>query len=563
MILSHDRLEQLVSAHLRRRRLRAGRARSGSRITWSRPTSSGTTRTGSFACPLTSIGCARARCCANQTLKIVFENDAIAVVDGQFGFGQVMGEEAMKLGIDKAGRQGVAVVALRNSGHLGRIGDWAEMAASAGKVSLHFVNTSGGGILVAPFGGTQRRLSANPIAAGVPVTNGPPIILDISTCTIAEGKIKVAFNKGAKVPDGCILDGEGQPTDDPKAFYASPPGAILPLGGHKGYGLSVIAEVLAGALTGGACSHFGVDRVANNMLSIILDPAFFQSADGFSAEIRRLHHSRQELEDRDAGRRDPHARRARGADPRSQAARRDRDRRHDLGPDRRHGRVARRRRRVDRAMTTFCGLKLVDLAMIAGYFVVVMAIGFWSARKVKTETDFFLGGRQFGKGLLTMHWLCTGTHSEMAVQVAGATARVGLGGIWYQWMWLFSTPFYWLMAPVTRRLRVTTTGDFFRIRYGRSLEMLYALVGLFYFGLSIALLLRGAGAAISGATGGAVPTDASVIALAVLFSTYVMAGGLVAAVYTDLLQGLMIIVLSLLLVPAGLGRGRRPGGPAR
>jgi Na+/proline symporter len=198
------------------------------------------------------------------------------------------------------------------------------------------------------------------------------------------------------------------------------------------------------------------------------------------------------------------------------------------------------------------GLKAIDVAMIVAYFAVVMAIGFWSARRVKTETDFFLGGRRFGKGLLIMHWLCTGTHSEMAVQVAGATARVGLGGIWYQWMWLFSTPFYWLMAPVTRRLRVTTTGDFFRIRYGRSLEMLYALVGLFYFGLSIALLLRGAGAAISGATGGAIPTDASVIALAVLFSTYIMAGGLVAAVYTDLIQGLLIIVLSFLLVPAGL-----------
>ena len=89
-----------------------------------------------------------------------------------------------------------------------------------------------------------------------------------------------------------------------------------------------------------------------------------------------------------------------------------------------------------------------------------------------------------------MHWLCTGTHSEMAVQVAGATARVGLGGIWYQWMWLFSTPFYWLIAPIMRRLRVTTTGDFFRIRYGKSLEMLYAMVGLFYFALSIALLLE-------------------------------------------------------------------------
>ncbi len=222
---------------------------------------------------------------ANQALEIVFENDAIAVVDGRFGFGQVMGEEAMKLGIDKARRQGVAVVALRNSGHLGRIGDWAEMAAAAQLVSLHFVNTSGGGILVAPFGGIERRLSANPIAAGVPVKNGSPIIVDISTCTIAEGKIKVAFNKGERVPEGCILGADGLPTDDPKAFYAAPPGAILPLGGHKGYSLSVIAEVLAGALTGGSCSHFGVDRVANNMLTIILDPAALQSMEIFSTEI--------------------------------------------------------------------------------------------------------------------------------------------------------------------------------------------------------------------------------------------------------------------------------------
>jgi uncharacterized oxidoreductase len=225
---------------------------------------------------------------ANQTPQIVFENDVIAVVDGQFGFGQVMGEQAIKLGVAKSANQGVAVVALRNSGHLGRIGDWAEMAAGAGKVSLHFVNTNGGGILVAPCGGTQRRLSANPIAAGVPVPNGPPIILDISTCMIAEGKLKVAFNKGVTVADGCILDGEGHPTNDPKAFYTSPPGAILPFGGHKGFGLSIVAEVLAGALSGGACSRSGVDRVANNMLSIIFDPALFPLADGFSEEIHGL-----------------------------------------------------------------------------------------------------------------------------------------------------------------------------------------------------------------------------------------------------------------------------------
>lgn len=225
---------------------------------------------------------------ANQQLQVVFENDVIAVVDGKFGFGQVMGEQAVQLGIDKASRHGVAVVALRNSGHLGRIGDWAELAANSGKVSLHFVNTNGGGILVAPFGGTERRLSANPIAAGVPRDGGPPIIVDISTCMIAEGKIKVAFNKGVSVADGCILDSDGRPTNDPKAFYATPPGAILPFGGHKGFGLGIIAEVLAGALSGGACSRSGVDRVNNNMLSILFDPASFPSAERFSEEIGGL-----------------------------------------------------------------------------------------------------------------------------------------------------------------------------------------------------------------------------------------------------------------------------------
>src|SRR6516162_8362866 len=181
-----------------------------------------------------------------------------------------------------------------------------------------------------------------------------------------------------------------------------------------------------------------------------------------------------------------------------------------------------------------------------------MAIGFWASTKVHNDEDFFLGGRRFGKGLLIMHWLCTGTHSEMAVQVSGACARVGLGGIWYQWMMLFSTPFYWLIAPMIRRLRVITTGDFFRIRYGKGLELAYSCVGLAYIVLTIAMLLRGAGAAIAGATGGVLATEHSVIVLSLLFSTYVMAGGLIAAAYTDFLQGVMLIVLSVLLVPAGL-----------
>jgi uncharacterized oxidoreductase len=226
---------------------------------------------------------------ANQTMRIVFENEALAVVDGQFGFGQSIGEQAMRLGIEKSARHAVAVIALRNSGHLGRIGDWPAQVAAAGKLSVHFVNTTGAGILVAPFGGINRRLSANPIAAGVPVPNGPPLILDMSACTVAEGKIRVALNKGVPVPENCIIDAQGRPTTDPRVFYADPPGAILSIAGHKGYGLAVVCEVLAGALTGGGCSNpANASRVVNGMLSIILDIGRFQDHAAFGAEIQRF-----------------------------------------------------------------------------------------------------------------------------------------------------------------------------------------------------------------------------------------------------------------------------------
>lgn len=226
---------------------------------------------------------------ANQSIGIIHENDSLAVLDGKFGFGQSIGEQAVRLGVEKCRRSGVSVVTLRNSGHLGRIGDWAIMAADAGLLSLHFVNTTGAGILAAPFGGTQRRLSANPIAAGVPMPGQKHLVLDISTSSVAEGKIRVALNKGEPVPEGCIVDSLGQPTTDPKVFYGPPPGAILPMAGHKGYGLAVICEVLAGALTGGGCSDPAkAGSVLNGMLSIYLDPAAFGPGGEFTADIERF-----------------------------------------------------------------------------------------------------------------------------------------------------------------------------------------------------------------------------------------------------------------------------------
>lgn len=223
--------------------------------------------------------------------RIVNDRGAMVLVDGDFGYGQVIGREAMAIAAERARASGFAIVSIRNSGHLGRIGAWAEQLADAGLASFHFVNTSGFGILVAPHGGRDRRLSANPLAAGVPVAGGRNLILDIATSVIAEGKIQVARNKGEHLAPGLLIDGAGKPTTDPAAFYAAPPGAIFPFGGHKGSGLSFFCEVFAGSLSGGFASNPSsptAGRLVNNMLSIALDPAAFGGADFFAEDIRRL-----------------------------------------------------------------------------------------------------------------------------------------------------------------------------------------------------------------------------------------------------------------------------------
>ena len=228
---------------------------------------------------------------ANQHAVVVRETACNAVIDGQFGYGQVIGGEAMVLAIAKARQSSFCAVALRNAGHLGRIGAWAEQVAQAGLASVHFVNTSGFGILVAPHGGTDRRLSANPIAAGAPGPDGAPLVLDISTSAIAEGKIQVAKNHGELLPPGCTIDSEGRPNQDPAVFYGPPVGALLPFGGHKGYGLSIFCEIFAGALSGGQTTNpdnATAGRLVNNMLSLVFDPEAFCGAEAFKLEIARL-----------------------------------------------------------------------------------------------------------------------------------------------------------------------------------------------------------------------------------------------------------------------------------
>jgi len=220
---------------------------------------------------------------ANQQATIAFATDSLALVDGHRGYGQVIGEQAVRIGIDKARRCGIAMVGLRDVGHVGRVGDWAEMAADAGQVSLHFVGTTGIGALMVPFGGSDRRLSLCVVAAGIPRGGRPPVIYDIATSTVAEGKVFVAKNKGVALPEGCLIDKHGRPTTDPNDLYAG--GALLPFGGHKGSGLAIVADLLAGALTGAGTSARRETDLVNTMCSIYIDPDRLPDRAAFDAEV--------------------------------------------------------------------------------------------------------------------------------------------------------------------------------------------------------------------------------------------------------------------------------------
>jgi uncharacterized oxidoreductase len=222
----------------------------------------------------------------NAHVQTVIDAGALLRLDGRAGFGQVIGREAMALGIERARTQGSCIVALGNAHHLGRIGAWAEQAAAAGLVSLHFVNVVARNI-VAPYGGADARFGTNPFCAGVPLAGRPPVILDFATSMIAQGKTRVALNKGESVPPGCMLDNHGQPTTDPRYAVVPPFGALLAFGAHKGYGMALMCELLGGALAGGLTQRdadASRRRVLNGMFSVLVDPAVLAERTAFERE---------------------------------------------------------------------------------------------------------------------------------------------------------------------------------------------------------------------------------------------------------------------------------------
>ncbi|MGH2370532.1 MAG: Ldh family oxidoreductase, partial [Chloroflexota bacterium] len=188
------------------------------------------------------------RLVADARPAVVRDWPATAVVDGKRGFGQVAASFALEVAIGKAATAGVGAASIRHCNHIGRLGDYSETAAERGFIALVTYGSAGPNSgHSAPFGGAARHLGTNPWSVGIPGKESAPVVVDFATTMVAEGKIQVARAKHAPLPPGCIVDKDGKPSTNAEDFYAG--GMILPAGGHKGYGLSLVAALLGAGLT--------------------------------------------------------------------------------------------------------------------------------------------------------------------------------------------------------------------------------------------------------------------------------------------------------------------------
>ena len=218
---------------------------------------------------------------------ITSESGAITQVDAQHGFGQVAASFAMQVTIEKAQTHGLAATTLLNSGHVGRLGEWPMMAVEKQMIGLAFCNGSSPGGLVTPYGGVERKLGTNPIAAAVPVAGRSPILLDFATSVVAEGKVRLARIAGGTVPEGWIINEDGQPSTNPGDLYDG--GMLLPAGAHKGYSLAVLVEILGGILTGmGAPAIPDYTQFRNGVLFIVFNIERFRPLADFLTDTKIL-----------------------------------------------------------------------------------------------------------------------------------------------------------------------------------------------------------------------------------------------------------------------------------
>jgi hydroxycarboxylate dehydrogenase B len=219
------------------------------------------------------------------------ESPSIAVLDGNWGFGPVIATHAVKLAVQKAKMTDISSVAVSRSNEIRRLGGYLLIAAEAGMIGIMTVNDHGGGQAVAPFGGIEARLSTNPLACAIPVEGREPILLDMSTSVVASGKVRLKKHRNEPAPEGWILDAAGNPTTNVDDYYGPPPGALLPFGGiaaHKGFGLSVLVEILSGALTGAGCSREAESRVGNGFFITVINVASFVDPPDFTAVVEQF-----------------------------------------------------------------------------------------------------------------------------------------------------------------------------------------------------------------------------------------------------------------------------------
>jgi len=228
----------------------------------------------------------------NASVKVNVDIGTMLALDGQHGYGQIVGVQAMELGIARARQHGSCIMTLSAAHHLGRIGHFAEMATAQGLVSMHFVNVLSRPV-VAAWGGGDGRFGTNPCCIGIPLVGSPPFLLDFATSRVAQGKMRVAYNKGERVPDGYLIDEAGAPTNDPGVVVVPQGnglfGALMTFGEHKGYGMAVACELLGGALTGSGTWHRPADAartVLNGMLTVLIDPAKLGTQATFEQEAR-------------------------------------------------------------------------------------------------------------------------------------------------------------------------------------------------------------------------------------------------------------------------------------
>jgi uncharacterized oxidoreductase len=225
----------------------------------------------------------------NQTAETVLDAGALLVIDARRGFGQRMAADAVRRAIARAREMGACVLAFRNASHIGRIGTYAELASSQGCAFTAFVNVADHHDVQATWQAAEPRLGTNPFCAAVPGTNGPGVMLDMATTTIAAGKARVAYNKGLPVPDECLIDDAGNPTNDPAGFIRDHTGALRSFGMHKGSGLAVMCEIMASAVGGGqGAFHEAKGGVLNSMLATVIDLSRLGDPEKIGADIEAV-----------------------------------------------------------------------------------------------------------------------------------------------------------------------------------------------------------------------------------------------------------------------------------